>query len=73
MSMSSIARTAAVLLATGVAAAAQEPATSAALPSAGPPMSEGQGFTESGGAALYAQVCAACHQAGGEGATGAAA
>ncbi len=36
MSMSSIARTAAVLLATGVAAAAQEPATSAALPSAGP-------------------------------------
>ncbi len=36
-------------------------------------MSEGQGFTESGGAALYAQVCAACHQAGGEGATGAAA
>lgn len=73
MNMSSIARTAAVLLATGVAAAAQEPATSAALPSAGPPMSEGQGFTESGGAALYAQVCAACHQAGGEGATGAAA
>ncbi|MCJ2065921.1 cytochrome c [Methylobacterium sp. J-088] len=62
----------ALILATRVGASAQEPATKAALPSAGPAMSVGKSFTEVGGEALYAQVCAACHQADGEGAVGAA-
>ncbi|MCJ2143486.1 c-type cytochrome [Methylobacterium sp. E-066] len=73
MTVFAITRTLALFLATGVGAAAQEHAIHAALPSAGPAMSEGKTFTEAGGEALYAQVCAACHQAGGEGAVGAAA
>ena len=73
MSVFSMFRTLALLLATGAGAAAQEHATHAAIPSAGPAMSEGKSFAEAGGEALYAQVCAACHQAGGEGAVGAAA
>ena len=73
MNVSSISRTLALLLATCGGAAAQEHALHAAVPSAGPAMSEGKTFTEAGGEALYAQVCAACHQAGGEGAVGAAA
>jgi mono/diheme cytochrome c family protein len=36
-------------------------------------MSRGWSFDEEGGAALFANVCAACHQADGEGAAGAAA
>jgi mono/diheme cytochrome c family protein len=36
-------------------------------------MSEGWTFREQGGAAIYVNVCAACHQAGGQGAAGAAA
>ncbi|MEL6059800.1 MULTISPECIES: c-type cytochrome [unclassified Methylobacterium] len=36
-------------------------------------MSTGNRFTEAGGEALYVQICAACHQAGGKGAVGAAA
>ncbi|WP_158817870.1 cytochrome c [Methylocapsa sp. S129] len=56
---------AAVLACTGVLA--QEPPTSA------PFISRGRGFDEQGGAALYANVCAACHQPDGRGAVGAAA
>jgi mono/diheme cytochrome c family protein len=36
-------------------------------------MSGGRGFDEQGGAALYANVCAACHQPDAKGAVGAAA
>ena len=36
-------------------------------------LSGGRGFSEQGGAALYANVCAACHQPDGRGAVGAAA
>lgn len=43
-----------------------------AQPSAEPAMSPGRSFAQAGGEALYAQVCAACHQARGEGAVGAA-
>jgi mono/diheme cytochrome c family protein len=43
-------------------------------PSPAPPsLSQGRGFDEQGGAALYANVCAACHQADAKGAVGAAA
>lgn len=48
-------------------------AQSAARPSAEPGMSPGRRFTEQGGEALYANVCAACHQADAKGAVGAAA
>ena len=63
----------ALLLAMLTGVPAQEPATDAALPSAGPSMSAGKTFTGTGGDALYAQVCAACHQQSGAGAVGAAA
>jgi mono/diheme cytochrome c family protein len=72
MNVLSIPRIVALLLASGGAATAQEHATMAALPSAGTAMSQGKSFTQAEGEALYAQVCAACHQAGGEGAVGAA-
>jgi len=38
-----------------------------------PFLSKGWTFDEPNGASLYTHVCAACHQAGGEGATGAGA
>ena len=38
-----------------------------------PPLSGGWRFDEKGGEALYARVCAACHQPDGKGAVGAAA
>jgi mono/diheme cytochrome c family protein len=38
-----------------------------------PVLSSGRGFAEQGGAALYAGVCAACHQPDAKGAIGAAA
>jgi mono/diheme cytochrome c family protein len=38
-----------------------------------PPLSGGWRFDEKGGEALYARVCAACHQVDGKGAVGAAA
>lgn len=64
---------AALLVAAVVTAVPAQPAPStAAPPSADPPMSVGRTFGEAGGAALYGQVCAACHQARGEGAVGAA-
>jgi mono/diheme cytochrome c family protein len=47
----------------GASALAQEP----------PSLSPGRGFAEQGGAALYASVCAACHQPDAKGAIGAAA
>jgi mono/diheme cytochrome c family protein len=56
---------AAALARAGVAA--QEPAPAASI------VSEGRGFDEQGGAALYANVCAACHQPDAKGAVGAAA
>src|SRR5579863_8490162 len=40
---------------------------------AAPPLSQGRGFDEQGGAAIYAKVCAACHQPDAKGAVGAAA
>jgi mono/diheme cytochrome c family protein len=43
------------------------------LSSAKPFLSMGRGFGEQGGAALYANVCAACHQPDAKGAIGAAA
>jgi mono/diheme cytochrome c family protein len=56
---------AAALTRAGVAA--QEAAPAASI------ISEGRGFDEQGGAALYANVCAACHQPDAKGAIGAAA
>jgi len=49
------------------AVAAQEPAAGS------PVLSAGRKFAEQGGAALYANVCAACHQPDGRGAAGAGA
>src|SRR5271157_5569233 len=46
---------------------AQEPATES------PTLSPGWTFAEQGGAAIYANVCAACHQPDGKGAQGAGA
>ena len=43
------------------------------LPSTKPFLSTGRGFNEQGGAALYANICAACHQPDAKGAVGAAA
>jgi mono/diheme cytochrome c family protein len=40
--------------------------------SQGPAMSRGWTFDEQGGAAIYASVCAGCHQPNAEGASGAA-
>jgi mono/diheme cytochrome c family protein len=51
----------------GLPAAAQEP------PSASRSLSSGWVFNQQGGAALYANVCAACHQPDAMGAVGAAA
>jgi mono/diheme cytochrome c family protein len=42
-------------------------------PSGGAPMSPGWAFSEQGGAALYDNICAACHQPDAKGATGAGA
>ena len=44
----------------------------AGAPSTPPPLSHGQVFEEQGGAALYASVCAGCHQPDARGAGGAA-
>jgi mono/diheme cytochrome c family protein len=46
-------------------------AGAAAALSQTPFLSKGWTFDEPDGASLYAHVCAACHQAGGEGASGA--
>jgi mono/diheme cytochrome c family protein len=54
-------RAALIFLLAGVTAAAAQP----------PFLSKGWTFDEPDGAALYADVCAACHQADGEGASGA--
>jgi mono/diheme cytochrome c family protein len=43
------------------------------LPSTKPLLSMGRGFEEQGGEALYANVCAGCHQPDAKGAVGAAA
>jgi mono/diheme cytochrome c family protein len=51
----------------GTAVSAQEP------PSNNPSLSSGWVFNEQGGAALYANVCAACHQPDAMGAVGAGA
>ncbi|HEY4926707.1 MAG TPA: cytochrome c [Roseiarcus sp.] len=51
----------------GTAAPAQEP------PSKSPTLSSGWVFNERGGAALYANICAACHQPDAMGAIGAGA
>ncbi len=58
------------LLAAAVLAPSASGAQSAA-PTA-PALSRGWVFEEQGGAALYAEVCAGCHQAEGKGAVGAA-
>jgi mono/diheme cytochrome c family protein len=42
------------------------------LPAAKPLLSMGRGFDERGGEALYANICAACHQQDAKGAIGAA-
>jgi mono/diheme cytochrome c family protein len=55
---------AAVLVGTSVLAQELSPAP--------PFISRGRGFEEQGGAALYANVCAACHQPDAKGAVGAA-
>jgi len=49
------------------AARAQDPAAEGAI------LSPGRQFAEQGGAAIYANVCAACHQPDGKGASGAGA
>jgi mono/diheme cytochrome c family protein len=46
-------------------------AQDAALPSAGPTLSPARDFAQKSGAALYANVCQACHMEEGRGATGA--
>ena len=51
----------------GACAFAQEPSSPT------PVLSQGRGFSEQGGAALYANICAACHQPDAKGAVGAAA
>ena len=58
------------LVAHGVVAA---PALADELSSKAPTMSRGWEFAERGGAGLFNNVCAACHQANAKGATGAAA
>ena len=53
-------------------AAALSPTAAVAQQLSAPPfLSRGRGFDEQGGAALYAHVCAACHQPDGKGAVGA--
>lgn len=62
------------LAAAFVAAAAISPfALAGNAPAPGAPMSSGWRFDEQGGADLFANVCAACHQRDAEGAVGAAA
>jgi mono/diheme cytochrome c family protein len=48
-------------------------AAAQAIPPASPSLSPGWTFNEQGGAALYAGVCAACHQSDARGAVGAGA
>jgi mono/diheme cytochrome c family protein len=55
------------VVALGAAVAAQEPAAGS------PILSPGRNFAEQGGAAIYANVCAACHQPDAKGAIGAGA
>jgi mono/diheme cytochrome c family protein len=64
---------AALVVAFDDAAFAQSASTAAAPPSAEPAMSPGRRFSQTNGAALYGQVCAACHMSNAEGAVGAAA
>ena len=56
-----------VAVALVTAAGAEDPATESAV------LSPGRQFAEQGGAAIYANVCAACHQRDGRGAAGAGA
>ena len=55
------------------AAAVLVSAVAAQEPPIAPPLSPGWQFAEQGGAAIYAGVCAACHQSDAKGATGAGA
>jgi mono/diheme cytochrome c family protein len=61
-----------VLLLVAVVTAGAAAAGEAPVP-ATPPLSRGQLFEEQGGAALFASVCAGCHQPDASGAAGAAA
>jgi mono/diheme cytochrome c family protein len=61
-----LARSAFIVLLSGASVAAQE------VSPASQPLSGGRGFDEHGGKAIYASVCAACHQKDSEGAVGAA-
>ena len=65
--LSALALSLGVVALLGLPAAAQQP------PSANRPLSSGWTFNEKGGAVLYANVCAACHQPDAMGAVGAAA
>jgi mono/diheme cytochrome c family protein len=64
---SAVALSLAAVVFLGMAASAEEP------PSKNPSLSSGWVFSEQGGAALYANVCAACHQPDATGAIGAGA
>jgi mono/diheme cytochrome c family protein len=55
------------------AAVLTTPAGAGQLSAPSAPLSAGRRFAEQGGAAIYANVCAACHQPDGEGASGAGA
>jgi mono/diheme cytochrome c family protein len=57
----------------GAAVLFYAPVVAQELAPAGSSMSRGRNFDEQGGAALYASVCAACHQPDAKGAIGAAA
>jgi len=57
----------------GAALVFSAPGLAQGLASESPSMSRGWNFDEQGGAALYASVCAACHQPDARGAVGAAA
>jgi mono/diheme cytochrome c family protein len=57
----------------GAAIFAGAPAQAQGIPQGSASMSPGRAFSEQGGAALYASVCAACHQPDATGAVGAAA
>jgi mono/diheme cytochrome c family protein len=65
--LSTLALSLAAVVLLGMSASAEE------LRSANPSLSSGWVFSEQGGAALYANVCAACHQPDGMGAIGAGA
>jgi mono/diheme cytochrome c family protein len=68
--MRRVVRCAAALI---VAAAARLPALADDAPAKSTPMSHGWAFSEQGGAALFRNVCAACHQPDAKGAVGAGA